>query len=83
MQLQYAHSFKGSNTARHSREGGNPVRGLRRNAFLLDSRLRGNDAIRGFLHKLKGEERVDDNYEHDYEYEHGAGVGSEFGMSLI
>jgi hypothetical protein len=26
---------------------------------------------------------VDDNYEHDYEYEHGAGVGSEFGMSLI
>ena len=73
---RYAHSFKGSNTARHSREGGNPVRGktdnrlvqverarhsrdggnpvrgLRRNVFLLDSRLRGNDAIRGSLHKL-------------------------------
>jgi hypothetical protein len=28
------------------------VRGLRRNVFLLDSRLRGNDAIRGSLHKL-------------------------------
>ena len=50
MPLRYAHSLKGPDTVRHSREGGNPVRSLRRMTYVLDSRLRGNDAIAAFSH---------------------------------
>ena len=52
MPVRYAHSLKGPDTARHSREGGNPVRSLRRITYVLDSRLRGNDALAAFFHKF-------------------------------
>ena len=52
MPSQYARSLNETRTLRHSREGGNPVRRLRGGVCVLDSRLRGNDAILVFFHKL-------------------------------
>jgi len=45
MPLGYARFLKGPDTARHSREGGNPERTLCATSSALDSRLRGNDVI--------------------------------------
>jgi hypothetical protein len=51
MRLQYARSLDDPGTLRHSREGGNPVWKLRDDVCFLDSSLRGNDAILGFVRK--------------------------------
>ena len=52
MPSQYARSLNDPRTLRRSREGGNPVRRLRGGVCVLDSRLRGNDVILVFFHKL-------------------------------
>jgi hypothetical protein len=53
MPPQYARSLNELTTLRHSREGGNLVRRLGSGVCVLDSRLRGNDAILGFSYKLR------------------------------
>jgi hypothetical protein len=52
MPSQYVRSLNEPRTLSHSREGGNPVGRLWGGVCVLNSRLRGNDAILGFLDKL-------------------------------
>jgi len=64
MPSQYARSLNEPRTLRHSREGGNPVRRLRGGVCVLDSRLRGNDAILVFSHKLSRSRTKDQGRHH-------------------